>query len=129
MLPLRPHLMNIESNSFRLASRLRHERMLDPAGRHGRSAIGAVLAQAPPAVHGHACHHTAPVETSTPAAPVDALHDGNAYTFSNASHTARRRRKSPADSPPALQTPAPAAPVQTADPFGEEITLTPKTGA
>src|SRR3981081_4178428 len=39
--------------------------------------------------------------------------------------------KSPADTPSAAQTPAPpppaAAPVQTADPFGEQITLEPKT--
>ena len=36
--------------------------------------------------------------------------------------------KSPADTPTAAQPPVPppAAPVQTADPFGEEITLTPK---
>jgi effector-binding domain-containing protein len=34
--------------------------------------------------------------------------------------------KSPADSPAASQTPPPAAPVQTADPFGEPITLEPK---
>jgi effector-binding domain-containing protein len=36
--------------------------------------------------------------------------------------------KSPADSPAAAQTPAPppVAPVQTADPFGEEIALAPK---
>ncbi|WP_159012190.1 GyrI-like domain-containing protein [Bradyrhizobium sp. S69] len=36
--------------------------------------------------------------------------------------------KSPADSPAASQSPAPppVAPVQTADPFGEEIALTPK---
>jgi hypothetical protein len=36
--------------------------------------------------------------------------------------------KSPADSPAASQTPAPppVAPVQTADPFGEEIALAPK---
>jgi effector-binding domain-containing protein len=36
--------------------------------------------------------------------------------------------KSPADSPAASQTPAPppVAPVQTADPFGEEIALSPK---
>ena len=37
--------------------------------------------------------------------------------------------KSPADTPSAAQTPTPppAAPVQTADPFGEQITLEPKT--
>jgi effector-binding domain-containing protein len=34
--------------------------------------------------------------------------------------------KSPADSPAASQTPPPAAPVQTADPFGEPFTLEPK---
>jgi len=34
--------------------------------------------------------------------------------------------KSPADTPSAAQTPPPTAPVQTADPFGEQFTLEPK---
>jgi effector-binding domain-containing protein len=34
--------------------------------------------------------------------------------------------KSPADTPSAAQTPPPPAPVQTADPFGEQFTLEPK---
>src|SRR5438552_1922101 len=34
--------------------------------------------------------------------------------------------KSPADPPSAAQTPAPNAPVQTADPFGEQFSLEPR---
>jgi effector-binding domain-containing protein len=67
--------------------------------------IATALAQSPPAT-------PAPAPSATPApAPPPA------------------ETKSPADSPPATQTPtAPPAPsAQTADPFGEEITLAPKT--
>ncbi len=62
----------------------------------------------PPAASGPAT--PAPAPTATPAPPP-------------------AETKSPADMPSAAQTPAtpPAAPVQTADPFGEQITLEPKT--
>src|SRR5260370_17131859 len=73
--------------------------------------FGSALAQsptAPPAASGPAT--PAPAPTATPAPPP-------------------AETKSPADMPSAAQTPAtpPAAPVQTADPFGEQITLEPKT--
>ena len=73
--------------------------------------FGSALAQspaAPPAASGPAT--PAPAPTATPAPPP-------------------AETKSPADMPSAAQTPAtpPAAPVQTADPFGEQISLEPKT--
>ena len=74
-----------------------------------------VLAQAPPATQ--AAPTATPPAGTPPAAPPPAA--GTPAT------------PAPATSPPAAQAPAPpppaAAPVQTADPFGEEITLTPKT--
>jgi effector-binding domain-containing protein len=72
--------------------------------------IGAALAQSPPATPA-----PAPSATPAPAAPAPPPAE----------------TKSPADSPAADQTPAtpppPSSSVQTADPFGEEITLAPKT--
>jgi len=77
--------------------------------------IGTTRAQspppaAPPAASGPAT--PAPAPSATPAPPP-------------------AETKSPADTPSAAQTPAPpppaAAPVQAADPFGEQITLEPKT--
>jgi effector-binding domain-containing protein len=78
------------------------------------SGLGIALAQSPP---------PAPPAASTPATPAPAP---SATPVPPPAET-----KSPADSPSAAQTPAPpppaAAPVQTADPFGEQITLEPKT--
>jgi effector-binding domain-containing protein len=67
---------------------------------------GSALAQSPPPA---ASTRPTPAPSATPAPPP-------------------AETKSPADSPSAAQTPVPppAAPVQTADPFGEEIMLTPK---
>jgi effector-binding domain-containing protein len=73
--------------------------------------LGKALAQSPPpALPPAASTPAAPAPTATPAPPP-------------------AETKSPADMPSAAQTPAtpPAAPVQTADPFGEQITLEPKT--
>jgi effector-binding domain-containing protein len=74
--------------------------------------IAAALAQSPP---------PAPPAASTPATPAPAP---SATPVPPPAET-----KSPADSPSTAQTPPPppAAPVQTADAFGEEITLAPKT--
>jgi effector-binding domain-containing protein len=75
--------------------------------------VGSALAQSPPPA--------APPAASTPATP--------APTPSATPAPPPAETKSPADIPSAAQTPAPppAAPVQTADPFGEQITLEPKT--
>jgi effector-binding domain-containing protein len=77
--------------------------------------LDGALAQSPPSA--------TPPATSTPAKPAPAP---SATPAPPPAET-----KSPADSPSTAQTPAPppapAASVQTADPFGEEITLTPKT--
>jgi effector-binding domain-containing protein len=73
------------------------------------------LAQSPPATPPAATSPAAPApETAAPAAPAPAA----------------PATPAPATPPPAAEAPAPppaAAPVQTADPFGDEITLTPKT--
>lgn len=73
--------------------------------------FGSALAQSPA---------TAPPAASTPATPAPAP---SATPAPPPAET-----KSPADLPSAAQspTPPPAAAVQTADPFGEEITLAPK---
>ena len=74
--------------------------------------FGNALAQSPPATPPAASTPAtpAPVPSATPAPPP-------------------AETKSPGDMPSAAQTPAPppATPVQTADPFGEQITLEPKT--
>jgi effector-binding domain-containing protein len=79
--------------------------------------IGSALAQSPPAASSTAT--PAPAATATPAPAPSAM-----------PAPPPAEDKSPADSPAATQTPAPpqppAASVQTADPFGEEIALTPK---
>jgi effector-binding domain-containing protein len=73
--------------------------------------FGTALAQSPPAT---------PPASSTPARPAPAP--------SAAPAPPPAETKSPADIPSAAQTPPPqAAPVQTADPFGEQIMLEPKT--
>src|SRR5215213_5706416 len=78
--------------------------------------LGGAMAQAPT---------PAPPAASTPATPAPAP---SATPAPPPAET-----KSPADMPSAAQTPAPtplpppgSAPVQTADPFGEQITLEPK---
>ncbi|HEV7635752.1 MAG TPA: AraC family transcriptional regulator, partial [Bradyrhizobium sp.] len=76
--------------------------------------LGNALAQSPPAA--------APPAATTPATPAPAP---SATPVPPPAET-----KSPADAPSAAQAPATppaAAPVQTADPFGEQITLEPKT--
>src|SRR5258708_28479388 len=95
-------------------TRLLHLAMavLIPAAAISMSIAGA-LAQAPPAA--------APPAASTPATPAPAT---------PATPAAPATSPAPATPPAAAETPAspPAvAPVQTADPFGEEITLAPKT--
>jgi effector-binding domain-containing protein len=82
--------------------------------------VGNALAQSPPAA--------APPVASTPAtpAPAPSATPAPAPTATPAPET------SPSATPPAAAEtpatpPAAAAPVQTADPFGEEITLEPKT--
>jgi effector-binding domain-containing protein len=73
--------------------------------------LGGALAQTPPAPPAASAPATpAPAPSATPAPPP-------------------AETKSPADIPSAAQTPIapPAASVQTADPFGEQITLEPKT--
>ena len=76
--------------------------------------LGHAQAQSPPAA--------APPAASTPATPAPAATPAPSASPAPAA--------SPPAAPPATaETPAtpPAAPVQTADPFGEEITLAPKT--
>ena len=73
--------------------------------------VGGALAQTPPAPPAASAPATpAPAPSATPAPPP-------------------AETKSPADIPSAAQTPVapPPAAVQTADPFGEQITLEPKT--
>jgi effector-binding domain-containing protein len=73
--------------------------------------LGGALAQTPPTPPAASAPATpAPAPSATPAPPP-------------------AETKSPADIPSAAQTPIapPAAAVQTADPFGEQITLAPKT--
>ena len=73
--------------------------------------LGQALAQSPPAASPTPAPATSasptPAPTATPVPPP-------------------AENKSPADSPAASAPPPAVAPVQTADPFGEEITLTPK---
>jgi effector-binding domain-containing protein len=83
--------------------------------------IGAALAQSPPA---------ASPPAASPATPAPAATATPAPAPSATPVPPPAEDKSPADSPAAAQTPTPppppAASVQTADPFGEEIALTPK---
>ena len=78
--------------------------------------IGAALAQSPPPAAPPAAATPAPAASPAPAATATPV-------------PPPAETKSPADIPSAAQTPTPpaAAPVQTADPFGEQITLEPKT--
>jgi effector-binding domain-containing protein len=84
---------------------------LMPAAAVSMSIAGA-LAQAPAPTAGTPATPATPApETPAPVAPAPAAPAAPA----------------PATPPPAAQAPATPSPVQTADPFGEEITLTPKT--
>jgi effector-binding domain-containing protein len=74
--------------------------------------LGNALAQSPP---------TPPPAASTPATPAPATTPAPAPETSPPATPATPPAQAPAATPPA------AAPVQTADPFGEEITLAPKT--
>jgi effector-binding domain-containing protein len=81
--------------------------------------LGAGRAQSPPPA--------APPAASTPATPAPSATPTPVPSATPA--PAPAETKSPADTPAAAQTPTPppvAAPVQTADPFGEQITLEPK---
>ena len=87
--------------------------------------IGAAPAQTAPPPSSGTPATPAPVETNTPP-PVTTTTPTPAPSAIPVPPPAED--KSPADSPAAAQTPTapPAAPVQTADPFGEQITLAPK---
>ena len=78
------------------------------------------LAQSPPAA--------SPAAASPAATPAAAATPAPTPAPSATPVPPPAENKSPADSPAASQTPAPppVAPVQTADPFGEEIALAPK---
>jgi effector-binding domain-containing protein len=83
------------------------------------SGPGAALAQSPTAV---------PPAASTPATPAPAA-PATPAPVPSASPSTASPSTAPATPPATAETPAPpaAAPVQTADPFGEQITLEPKT--
>jgi effector-binding domain-containing protein len=78
--------------------------------------LGGALAQSPPPAAPPAATAPAPAASPAPAATATPV-------------PPPAETKSPADLPSTAQTPSPpaAAPVQTADPFGEQITLEPKT--
>jgi effector-binding domain-containing protein len=83
--------------------------------------IATALAQSPPA---------APAATSTPATPPPAVSAAPSPAPASTPTPAASPSAAPATPPATAETPAaspPAATVQTADPFGEEITLAPKT--
>ncbi|HWN78823.1 MAG TPA: AraC family transcriptional regulator, partial [Bradyrhizobium sp.] len=84
--------------------------------------LGNVLAQTPPPVPPavNTPAPPAPAPSATPAPPQPATPAPGASSPA-APGTPPATAETPATPPPA------AAPVQTADPFGEEITLTPKT--
>jgi effector-binding domain-containing protein len=79
--------------------------------------LGGALAQSPPATPPAANTPATPAPPATSATPAPAP----------ATTPAPAPSATPATPPAAAQVPATAAPVQTADPFGEEITLAPKT--
>ncbi|MBU6463510.1 MAG: GyrI-like domain-containing protein [Bradyrhizobium sp.] len=80
--------------------------------------LGSALAQSPPA--------SPPPATSTTPAPPPATSATPAPAPAATPVPPPAENKSPADSPAAAAPPPPVAPVQTADPFGEEIMLVPK---
>src|SRR6202166_4888490 len=85
--------------------------------------LGNALAQSPPPA--------APPAVSTPATPVPAAPATPAPAPTTTPAPAANPSAAPTTPPAAAETPATpppaAAPVQTADPFGEQITLEPKT--
>jgi effector-binding domain-containing protein len=85
----------------------------------GNAGLGNALAQSPPAAP-PAASTPAPAASETPA-PAPTATPAPAASPSAAPGTPPAAAETPATPPPA------AAPVQTADPFGEEITLAPKT--
>ena len=89
--------------------------------------IGLASAQTPPPPSSGTPATPAPVETNKPP-PVTTTTPTPTPAPSAIPVPPPAEDKSPADSPAAAQTPTapPAAPVQTADPFGEQMTLTPK---
>jgi effector-binding domain-containing protein len=83
--------------------------------------LSAAIAQSPPAA--------APPAASTPATPVPAPSATSSAPSSAPSSATPSATPSPAPAPAAeapATTPPALGPVQTADPFGEQITLTPK---
>jgi effector-binding domain-containing protein len=90
----------------------------------GTLGIGGALAQSPPAAAPAASTPAtpAPPAASTTPAPAPAATPAPAASPSAAPATPPAAAQAPAAAPPAA-----VAPVQTADPFGEEITLAPKT--
>ena len=101
------------------------------------SGLGNALAQSPPAAPPAATTTPAASATPAPAASATPAPAPSATPTPEASATPAPATPAPSPSaapvtpPAAAQTPATpppaAAPVQTADPFGEEITLAPKT--
>ncbi|THD63336.1 MAG: AraC family transcriptional regulator [Bradyrhizobium sp.] len=83
---------------------------------------GPALAQSPPAAPAVTSTPTPAPAASTTPAPAPA-----ATPAPEASPSAAPTPPSDAAQTPATPPPAATAPVQTADPFGEEITMTPKT--
>jgi effector-binding domain-containing protein len=92
-----------------------------------RLAMVALVPAAMSLSFGSALAQTPPPAASAPATPAPAATPTPAPTATPAPEASPPA--TPATPPPAAQAPAatPAAPVQTADPFGEEITLAPKT--
>jgi effector-binding domain-containing protein len=90
------------------------------------SGLGTALAQSPPATPPAATAPATPPPAATPAPAATPVPAPSATPTPSASPEA-----APATPPPAAQAPAAAPPaaasVQTADPFGEETTLAPKT--
>ncbi len=89
--------------------------------------LGTALAQSPPATSAapSPATSTTPAPAATPATP-PATSATPIPAPAAPPVPPPAENKSPADSPAAAAPPPPVAPVQTADPFGEEITLAPK---
>ena len=85
--------------------------------------FGGALAQSPPAAAPAASTPATPTPPATSATPAPAP----AATPAPAASPSAAPATPPAAAQAPAAPPAAAAPVQTADPFGEEITLTPKT--
>ena len=89
--------------------------------------LGTALAQSPPATSAapSPATSTTPAPAATPATP-PATSATPIPAPAAPPVPPPAENKSPADSPAAAAPPPPVAPVQTADPFGEEIPLAPK---